>query len=319
MYEHLDVLSASAIPLLTRPQRDADLARLPPAASAQETQTRKVVALLASAESNAELRAWAEASGFNLSSDYDGNPRDPAAFDFHVTLLATVDPCGIPEAEYAIEPIVVYADGFKVLGADRRVPCLSIDVEADDFGRVASMRRHYIDTYGAEPTFAEFVPHVSLSYAWDGAPALEDLAVPSMPIVLDRIRVTSLDQLGKATAAPCSKSFLADFDQSIVDALLQAEGGADVWAEYQAVAAQIDDVDAEIGRISSAMENVRRLAEQLLAIRALGGTPPAPQDRAEAFARFDALQEELDVWTSEKRGLLEQASRLEGEMLRLIS
>lgn len=468
------MLSSITAPMFVQPERDAAAMRLASGHTSEQLAgvSRKVVVLLVSLESNAELRAWAQASGFDLSSDYGGAPRDPAAFEFHVTLLATVDPCDIPETEHAIEPLVVYADGFKVLGTDRRFPCLSIDVEADDFGRVASMRRHYIDTYDAEPTFTEFVPHVSLSYAWDGAPALEDLAVPGIPIVLDRIRVKSLDDGKKSMdmksanpgainidvtpyvsavsalqaqfaawgalvdryqeltdeyyastddpdrirqiIAECrqiqqqavpfqqanqalvdavslaadavteaisansveitdfydldyeqeylspdnviadvddqveemeiwlaensggaekpksrksrglgrraaTKSFLADFDQSIVDALMQAEGGQEVWAQYQAVAAQIDEVDAEIGRIADAMENVKQLAEQMLALRSLGGTAPTPEDRAEAFARFDELQAERDVWAANKEALLRQAAALETDILRLVS
>lgn len=465
--------------LAASPLRDMDIEHL----EVVDHTTRKVVVLLASAESNAQLRAWAEAAGFDLAADYDGNPRDPARFDFHVTLLATADPAGIPETEHAIAPLTVYAEGFKVLGVDRRVPCLAIDVEADDFDVVRAMREHYLATYGAEPTFADFVPHVSLSYAWDGTPSLAELEPPDMPIVLDRIRVkpladkpksaapsarksaapqmpavdlgqftaaaqalmaayaawgaiatrysdivdeyyrtgdasrvheiiaecrqiqqqaapfaaanqalvdavrdagtavrdaidTAVDEIAdfydldyesefmspegvivdvddqiedmhnwladdSAEAAPgqadadepksrkarglarksriARKSFLDGFDAGIEAALADADGGPELLAAYRAVAAEIDAADAEIVRLTEAMRNVAALAEQLLGVRELSGETPSPADRAEAFARHDELMTERDGFIAEKESLLTQASRIEAEMLRLVS
>lgn len=460
--------SSTAGILLAPPQRDAAIG------------TRKVVVLLASAESNAALRAWAEAVGFDLGTDYDGNPRDASRFDFHVTLLATVDPASIPETEHAIDPITVYAEGFKVLGQDRQVPCLAIDVEADDFNVVAAMRRHFIETYDAEPTFADFVPHVSLSYAWDGeTPSLADIEVPAMlPIVLDRLRVKPLDDKPKAAAiksrepqlAPVDtsafaaavaaltaqyaawgavvdryselleeyytstedpgrvreiiaevgrfgptvaqfaaanqplvdavhnaagdissaiddqvsditsfydldyeqdyispgsmiedmaseieemqrwlagegaaaassddepksrkrrglgrksrqrKSFLAGFDQSIVDALMQAEGGADLWATYQDVARQIDIVDSQLSELNAQMISAEASAmTSLEEMEVDSGMRPTPQERWHVFAEFDKLKHQNDLLLRDKSDLLEEASRIEAEMLKLVA
>lgn len=149
---------------------------------------RKVIVLLASSETNAGMRAWAQARGFDLARDYDGNPRPADRFDFHVTLVASANEVFVPETQHVIRPIGIDPEGFDVLGVDRKVPVLKMVPSA----RLAAMRAFFVDVYGIEPTFAEYRPHVSLSYSWDGLPDLEGLELPDMPLVFDQLRVKTL-------------------------------------------------------------------------------------------------------------------------------
>ena len=147
--------------------------------------SRVVIALIASHDTQNMMRSWATAAGFNLSTDYDGNPREADRFDFHVTLVASANDVFVPETQHMIRPIGLDGIGFDVLGVDRQVPVLKMAESA----RLLAMRQFFVETYGIEPTFADYKPHVSLSYAWTGAPALEDLAPPDEPLFFDQLRV----------------------------------------------------------------------------------------------------------------------------------
>lgn len=160
--------------------------------------SRKVVALIASHDTQNGLRAWAQRVGFDLSSSYGGERRDPDRFDFHVTLVSSANPVSMAETQHVVAPVTLAAVGFDVLGVDRQVPALKIAPSET----LATARAFFVGMYAIEPTFAEFKPHVSLSYAWDGTPALAALALPDMPLVFDQLRVKSLDDLPEKSRRP---------------------------------------------------------------------------------------------------------------------
>lgn len=149
------------------------------------TGSPKIVMLFASRDTQRKLRDYAEGLGFDLTKTHGETTIDPADFDFHATIIATRNPITLPTGEHEFAGIEVTAVGFDSLGADGEVPVLSLDAS----GALGLMRRLYEDIYRAEPTFADFKPHVSLSYAWSGSPPLDSLTLPDFPIVFDRIVV----------------------------------------------------------------------------------------------------------------------------------
>lgn len=155
---------------------------------------RRVVSLHADEATQEKLRTWAEDAGFDLGWNYDGWPIDPQWFRFHVTLIATKNEVEIEDRWQPIGPLTVSPAGFAVLGADRRVPVL----ELSNNDKLTAMRQFFIDAFGAEPTFDEYRPHISLSYKWDGAPDLSKLSPPSFPLTFDALVVAMLE--GKATS-----------------------------------------------------------------------------------------------------------------------
>lgn len=159
--------------------------------------SRKVVVLLASHDTQNGLQAWAKGQGFDLTLSYGGALQAAEDFDFHTTLVASANEVFVPETQHVIEPVEIDAVGFDVLGVDRRVPALKLAPSPD----LALMRAFFVETYGIEPTFADFKPHVSLSYAWAGDPALEGLALPTFPLVFDQLRVKTLKAPAKAAGA----------------------------------------------------------------------------------------------------------------------
>jgi hypothetical protein len=150
----------------------------------------RLVMLSASVETQKALRIWAAALGFDLSKSYSGKERDPEAFDFHLTLFATRDRITLPTGRHQIPPITLPpAFAFEALGNDATTPVLSFGTIPD----LERLRGHYLQTYKARPTFSDFRPHISLSYAWAGSPDLASLTLPSFPIVLDAIVVDDFD------------------------------------------------------------------------------------------------------------------------------
>lgn len=149
------------------------------------TGSPKVVMLFASKETQRALSAWCNGAGFDRSKTHGGTPINPDDFDFHATIIATTNAVTMPTGEHQIPGAALLANGFEVLGKDGNTPVLLLSAD----GFLADLRRHYVNTYRAEPTFSEFKPHVSLSYSWDGAPAIDGMAVPDFPLVFDRIVV----------------------------------------------------------------------------------------------------------------------------------
>lgn len=147
----------------------------------------RIVMLVADHDTQNALAAWAEAAGFDQA--YGGRAITPDMFDFHITLLATADAVSIPETDHLIEPVAVEAVSFDALGPDKDTPVLSLSKDG-----LQLLRDYFIETYGAEPIYTDFKPHVSLSYAWDGEPALEDLELPDFPLVFDRLVVKPFEQ-----------------------------------------------------------------------------------------------------------------------------
>lgn len=142
---------------------------------------RRVVTLRADWETQDKLREWAKDSGFDLGWDYDGWPQRSSSFDFHITLLATSNSVSIPVEARFVDPLTVVPDQMDELGKDRRVPAIRVK----DHPTLTAMRAFFEQSYKATPTFAEFKPHISVSYKWNGDPAIESLPMPGFPLVFD--------------------------------------------------------------------------------------------------------------------------------------
>lgn len=149
----------------------------------------KIAMLIASTATQSALRAWALRQGFDLTTTHGGREITDDMFDFHVTLLATTNPISAPLADNQIAPIEVEAVGFEALGVDADTPVLTLD--ASEGLEIA--RAFFVEVYGAEPTFADFKPHISLSYNWIGEPALDELDLPAFPLVFDRLVVKDFE------------------------------------------------------------------------------------------------------------------------------
>lgn len=154
---------------------------------------RRVVVLEASWATQQALNEWALAAGFDLRWSHDGWPQRADDFRFHVTVIATANAVNIPPTWRGISGITLRPVGFEVLGDN--TPALRLEAHDD----VAAMRAMIVERYGATPTYADFVPHVSLSYKWGGSPNLDALTLPDFPITFD---VLSVAELGDPVPPP---------------------------------------------------------------------------------------------------------------------
>lgn len=156
---------------------------------------RRVIVLRASWETQEKLREWAKEAGFDLAWSYSGWPQSSWSFDFHVTLVASANQVRIPDEVRIVDPLTVEAVGYDVLGQDRKVPVLKLEPNKT----LIAMREFFITAYGVEPTFADFKPHISLSYKWDGEPDIVQSmpAMPAFPLVFDLLMVATIDEPSK--------------------------------------------------------------------------------------------------------------------------
>ena len=139
----------------------------------------KIVMLFADAASQRTWREWCLQHGFDITHKFTGRRISPTEFDFHTTLLASKNAITLPATSHAIRPLTLLPCGFEVLG--EKTPTAVFPAVPD----LTAKRDHLISTYGIEPTFPTFRPHVSLSYNWDGKPLLNVLPLPP-PMTFDR-------------------------------------------------------------------------------------------------------------------------------------
>lgn len=158
----------------------------------------KIAYIAASTDTQYALRIWARSLGFDLTRTHGGREITEDMFDFHVTLLATKNPISAPKTDHIVDAMELEASGFGVLGKDDDVPVLKI--KADKGLRLA--RDFFTEVYGAEPTFEDFKPHISLSYNWSGEPALAALELPSFPLLFDRLIVSDFEPEQKGIILP---------------------------------------------------------------------------------------------------------------------
>lgn len=146
-------------------------------------------------------------------------------------------------------------------------------------------------------------------------------ATASIEIIDDaRRQLTAFDD-GEKSRRPTAlaiKSFLADFPAPTLDALLAADGGQDLWDEYQALAAEIDRTDIALAEIDAALDDAAEAAStaESEAERVSGNLDPAA--RSAIYAEFDRLSAEQASLADERARLYADAARIEGDMLAVI-
>lgn len=145
----------------------------------------KIVMLYASETTNFYLNGFYKRLGFDLSKSYSGN-EIKGEFPFHITLLASNTPVDLPETTHAIAPIVVEPKCYGTLG-ENQTPVLKVYASA----ALTEKRAYFTDTYGMVPTFAKFIPHVSISYA--SKLSLDNLPLPAKPLIFDKLVIKEFE------------------------------------------------------------------------------------------------------------------------------
>lgn len=220
---------------------------------------RRVVSLHADEATQEKLRQWCIDAGFDLGWNYDGWPIDPDYFRFHVALLATKNEVEIEDRWQPIGALSVTPAGFAVLGADRRVPVLALEQNA----KLTAMREFFIASFGAEPTFPEFTPHISLSYKWDGAPDLSKLPPPPFALTFDALVVAVLEGKTKAKDAAMDAVSMQFSDTMQIGGTRRTKDGYLV-ADVRAARTGIQQyAGAEVGRPDLQTVSVYRPAEEV--------------------------------------------------------
>lgn len=263
------------------------------------TPARKVVLLLADSATQAAMRAWCEAASFDLAASYGGEPRDAAEFDFHLTLFATVETSTLPELDAAIAPLTLAAVGFDAFGPDADTPVLLLDADPE----LQGLREWWLDEAEATPTYAEFRPHVSLSYAWSGVPALVDLAPPPFPLTFDRLEVRNLDAPAAKSGGPTARKSIEPLEPEIAGVLAALPGGPDLAARHAALATELADVDAQLTEAEREVDAAREAASTAAAELSAAGIPLSPADRS-------AINSVLDAALAQRADLISRRSMI---------
>ena len=154
-----------------------------------ENVKKKFVGLYFTEESTDALRNWALMAGFDLTTKFNGSKQSVLEFDFHTTIFFTNNYVDIANGEYKIEPFTLSLSHFELLGHERNIPVLKIN---SDNWTLQSLRQGF-EEMGFRDEWPEYKPHISLSYNWDGRPRMQNLEVPLIHVVADRIKVEDAD------------------------------------------------------------------------------------------------------------------------------
>lgn len=145
--------------------------------------------IYASDKTQSSMRSWCKAQGFNISKSYSGKDIKPEDFDFHITIVASKNPVFVPITQHQIQPIKLKPYGFEALGVEQKVPTIRFEPSTP----LKILREFYIKTYGIQPTFENFKPHMTVSYSWKGRPKLDKVSLPTFPLIFDQLIVKDFE------------------------------------------------------------------------------------------------------------------------------
>lgn len=150
----------------------------------QRHQTPKIVMLMADADSSDALRRYCLTHGFDITKSFSGRDIPPSQFDFHMTLFASKNVVPIPPSTVPIRPITAHGVVCGRIGPSQ-TPCIMFP----PIPEILDKRQALIDLYGVEPTYPNFIAHVSLSYARQGPIPQVDWLPQPPPVTFDRLSI----------------------------------------------------------------------------------------------------------------------------------
>lgn len=149
---------------------------------------RKIAILYPSEQTNTSLNDWARSCGFDLNKSFSGNQIE-GEFDFHITVITTENEVDFENFDTEWPSLVVEPERFFTLGKNNDTPALKI---AHNW-RLHSIWSSFIKEHGFIPTFPFYLPHISLSYNWNGLPKLTHLRLPAFPLEFNRMTMEDFE------------------------------------------------------------------------------------------------------------------------------
>lgn len=151
--------------------------------------SKKFVGLFFDQQTNQQLIDWSTKQGFDLQSNYSGEPIDPQDFDFHLTIFFTTSEHTSECGEYFIEPLQLVPTSMGILGSDKQIPVINILLDA----KLENIRFHY-ENIGFQDAWPDYKPHVSVSYKYSGTPDITEVRLPDFPLIATRVKIENQDQ-----------------------------------------------------------------------------------------------------------------------------
>jgi len=142
---------------------------------------RKFVGITFTSESQKLLTEYAKSNGFDLSENYNNEPIK--TFEFHTTIFYTTSEHNITNGVFTLEPFEVSFDSFGLLGKENNIPVIKLNVT-----NLVKIRNRF-ENLGMKDEWPAFVPHITLSYNWDGTPKIKDLELPKFKIIAEKITI----------------------------------------------------------------------------------------------------------------------------------
>ena len=150
---------------------------------------KKFVGLDVDKASQDRLREWCLSSGFDLSKSYSGKDQSADKFGFHITVFFTTTTHDTTTGTFKIEPFELKFNKFELLGKSKDVPVMKVDMNNEPL----LAKRALFERMGYKDEWPAYLPHVSLSYNYDGEPDLKTLKLPDFPVMVDTLQIKDQD------------------------------------------------------------------------------------------------------------------------------
>lgn len=151
-------------------------------------ETRKYISVIYDDTTQEKLRSYCVKNGFDLSKKYNGEDQKITDFVFHTTVFYSTTTHKIKNEIKDFHPSEAYAVSFDMFGQNYDVPVLKLDSEA-----IYNLREYYKNKYNMEDEWADFKPHISLSYNRVDLPDIDNIPLPDFVLIFDKIKIEDLD------------------------------------------------------------------------------------------------------------------------------
>lgn len=149
----------------------------------------KYVAVIFDDETQKKLREYCQANGFDITKNHNDEDINTEDFQFHCTIIYT-DNQETPDLtvgdDYEIDGEAEALD-FKILGKNKHV--LTLEIDSDEIMELRDM----VEEFGVFDEWPEYIPHVTLSYAWgvEEEPD-EDIDLPDFPLTFSKMTISNV-------------------------------------------------------------------------------------------------------------------------------
>lgn len=149
---------------------------------------RKYVYVSYDKKSQEKLRKWCLDNGFDLSIKHSGEKQNPDDFNFHTTVLYSVNETDLKDGIIDVtRDNKVFITGMKHLGENLDVAVLLVMSPG-----LSSLRKMF-EAKGLIDYWSAYLPHITVSYSTE-IKDISSIALPDFTVEFDQLIIEDLEE-----------------------------------------------------------------------------------------------------------------------------